>query len=631
MRGLACLVVLAFGCTSEPEGRLECDNLDESHCMLPFPSDYYRVGGKVDIPVAAMPKHREGKPIDPAGFKPDGWSTVTQIYFAMDGVTLTGTALGSGAIDKSIEPTSKTLIIDAQTGALHPHWVEFDYLSQDSGWPTVALRVAKPLEYGRRYVVAIRGLVDANGTEMPPTRGFKALRDGGTPPVVGIEDRRGKFESDVFAVTNRAGVDRSSLQLAWDFTTTREEPVTKPLLTARAKLMALIGDMGPEYTIFKVDTDVDGPNGNIAIKVWGNAKIPNFLEPKDRDGIKKLHLGSDGLPEPVGTVDVEFAIQIPRVALTSPTRSAVMQYGHGFLGRKAEADGGWLRGWANRHNFLVLQTDMEGMNEEAGITWFQVLPGDAGLTPHLSGWPFQGIMNHIALQRMMKGRFLADTDPRYTKAGQPYYDPARLFYHGNSQGGTIGNIVISMSTDITRALLGTPGVAFAFLVSRATQWETLGPIIEGGYPEKRDMQVLLGLVQSAFDRFEPAAFIRRATQDPPPGLPLHQVLIHVAKEDKQVHNDVSAMNARVAGAKLLQPSLRPMWGVSSVASPTMESAVVEFDFGLPENPNPNRPVSNPDDPHDWVRKDPVAQDQGFHFFDTGTIQDFCGGPCKRPH
>jgi hypothetical protein len=631
MRGWACLVVLAFGCSHEPEGRIECDNLDESHCMLPFPTDYYRVGNQISIPVAAMPKHREGKPIDPGNFKPAGWSTVTQIYFAMDGVKLDGTAQGSKSIDQSILPTTKTLIIDAQTGALHPHWVEFDYLSQDSGWPTVALRVAKPLEYGRRYVVAVRDLIGENGAVMPPTRGFKALRDGTTPEVVGVEDRRGHFESDVFPVLARAGVDRSTVQLAWDFTTTPEEPVTKPLLTARAKLMALIGDMGPEYTIFKVDTDVDGPGGNIAIKVWGNAKVPNFLEPKDKDGIKKLHLGSDGLPEPVGTVDVEFAIQIPRVALTSLSKSSVVQYGHGFLGRKAEADGGWMRTWANRHNFLVLQTDMEGMNEEAGITWFQVLPGDASLTPHLSGWPFQGIMNHIALQRMMKGRFLADTDPRYTKLGQPYYDPAKMYYHGNSQGGTIGNIVISMSTDITRALLGEPGVAFAFLVSRATQCETLGPIIEGGYPDKRDMQVLLGLVQSAFDRFEPAAFIARATKNPPAGLPLHQLLIHIAKEDKQVHNDVSTIEARVVGAKLLNPALRPLWGLTTVDGPTMESAVVEWDYGLAENPTPNRPISNVDDPHDWVRKDPVAQDQGMHFFDTGLIQDFCGGPCKRPH
>ncbi len=628
MRGTT-TVFLCFvaACSHEPEGRIECDNLDESHCMLPFPSDLYRVGNQIVIPVAAMPKHREGKPIDPGNFHADGWSTVSQIYFAMEGMTLDGTAQGSKAIDQSLLASSKTLIIDAETGALHPHWVEFDYESQDQGWPTGALRVAKPLEYGRRYVVAIRGLTDASGAVMPATRGFRALRDNTAPEVVGIEERRARFEEQVFPVLTRAGVDRASLQLAWDFTTTREEPVTKPLLTARAKLMQLIGDMGPEYTITKVDMDVDA---NIATKVWGLAKIPNFLEPKDKDGIKKLHLGSDGLPKPVGTVDVEFAIQIPRSALTSATKAAVIQYGHGFLGRKAEADGGWMRTWANRHNFLVLATDMEGMNEEAGITWFSVLPSDASLAPHLSGWPFQGIMNHIALQRMMKGRFLADTDPRYTNAGQPLYDPARLYYHGNSQGGTIGNIVVSMSTDITRALLGEPGCAFAFLVSRADQWLSSGPIIEGGYPDKRDMQVLLGLVQTAFDRFEPANFIKRVTDNPPPGLPSHQILMHVAKEDRQVHNDVSAIEARVLGARLLEPALRPVWGLTTAPGPLMQNGMVEFDFGLAENPTPNRPVSNPEDPHDWVRKDSIAQDQGFHFLETGKIENFCDGSCN-PH
>jgi len=621
------LVPLA-GCDHPPEGRIERDNLDESHCMLPFPTDYYRVGSQIQIPIAAMPVHREGKPVDPGNFKPVGWPTLTPIYFAMDGVTLQG-VVPKDAIGKSIEAASKTLIIDADTGALQPHWVEFDYESEDAGWPTVALRLAKPLDYNHRYVVAIRDLVDATGAVMPATRGFRALRDHSSPEVVGVEERRTRFEEKVFPVLAKAGVDRASLQLAWDFTTTTEEAVTQPLLTARAKLMALIGDLGPEYTVTKVEDAPDGPTGSIATMVTAIAKVPNFLEPKDKDGIKKLHLGADGLPEPVGTMDVEFTLQIPRSALTSATPAAVVQYGHGFLGRKAEANGSWMRTWANRDNFLVLATDMEGMNEEAAITWFSVLPSDASQAAHLSGWPFQGIMNHLALQRMVKGRLLQDTDPRYTKNGQPYYDPARLYYHGNSQGGTIGNIVISMSTDITRALLGEPGVGFAFLVSRATQWQSQGAIIEGGYPEKRDMMVLLGLVQVAFDRFEPANFVRRATVDPPPGLPVHQILIHVAKEDKQVNNDVNAIEGRVVGARLMQPAVRPIWGLEPATPPlTGQNGWVEFDYGLAENPSPNRPVSNADDPHDYPRKDPVAQDQGWHFLETGEIQNYCDGSCN---
>jgi hypothetical protein len=40
--------------------------------------------------------------------------------------------------------------------------------------------------------------------------------------------------------------------------------------------------------------------------------------------------------------------------------------------------------------------------------------------------------------------------------GGPLIDPAQIWYHGNSQGGTMGNLVVTLSRDVTRGGLGVP-------------------------------------------------------------------------------------------------------------------------------------------------------------------------------
>jgi hypothetical protein len=362
--------------------------------------------------------------------------------------------------------------------------------------------------------------------------------------------------------------------------------------------------------------------------VYSGPSVPSFLLPKGADGIKRLRYDAAGEPVLEGTIDAEFTLQIPRSVWEGTTPAAVVQYGHGFLGAKSEANGAWLREWANRDGFLILCTDMEGMNEEAAATWLAQLPDDLSTAPLLADWPHQGIMNHLALQRMMKGRFLRETDARVTRAGAPLYDPARLYYHGNSQGGTIGNIVISNSVDITRALLGVPGVALSFLVHRASQWQIFASAISARYPGRRDMSAIMGLVQIAFDRFEPTYYLRHLSDAPFPGLPRHQALIHAALGDAQVNNDVSQLMARVVGARLVQPALRPVWGLESMAAPMSDAnAYVEFDFGVPLDATGNRPESTETDTHSGPRKSLIAEAQGWHFLTTGEIIQTCDGAC----
>ncbi len=623
---LLALLAACEGSPSGSEGSPDCDNLDESHCLFPFPSNRFLPAGprRIELPLAAMPLSTAPKHVDPTRYGlHDGFSTVTPILFHLEGATLTGVAT-KGTIDSSLAATSKTVIIDTETGERWPHFAEFDYLAERSA-PTLVLRVAKPLLHDHRYVVAIRGLVDADGATLPATRGFASLRDHAPSAVVGVEERQARFDAEVFPVLEKAGIARSGLQLAWDFTTTSEDNPIHLLLAMRDKLFAAIGEDGPEYTITKVEDRTDGP---IAKVVTGIAKVPSFLLPKDPDGIKRVRLDAMGEPMLDGTMDTEFTLQIPRSALTSPTPAAIMQYGHGFLGGKSEANTGWLADFANERNFLVIAIDMEGMNEEAAVTWFSLLPSDLSTAPLLSEWPHQGIMNHLAIQRMVKGRLFKDTDPRYTKAGAPYYDRDRLYYHGNSQGGTIGNIVVANSIDVKRAVFGVPGTAFSFLVHRANQWQLIASALAGRYPGTRDMSAIMGLVQIAFDRFEPSYYAAHMSQNPFPGAPAHEVLLQAALGDAQVNNDVSQLNARIIGAKLVEPALRPVWGLESKAAPfAMGNGYVEFDFGVALDQTGNRPEATDTDTHGLPRKSKQAQAQSWAFFETGTITHTCEGAC----
>lgn len=632
------LVVLAPSCSStsteeEPSfGEEGCDNLDESACLFPFPSDFFRKPGgpygqkyHLDFGDKLPVSSRTGERVSSDAFKVhDGYPVVPAITFVLPKASTTGTAPLED-IAASQRPDSKTLIIDTQTGERVAHWVELDYHAEDLGERIFQIRVADALQHDRRYVVAIRGLVDDAGQPVPATRGFEALRDNKPTRGYGLEERRAHFEADVFPVLERAGVARSELQLAWDFTTTTFEGSTSRLLTMRDRLYDAIGDQGPEYTVTNVVTDPDGPDGPIAKIIEAVAKVPSFVLPPPGDAQpRRLRLDANGLPTIEGFEDVKFRVQVPRIALTAPNKMAVMQYGHGFLGRDGEANNGWIRDWSNRHGFLILSANMQGMDQVAGVVWFLRLPEDATNASHIAEEPLQGLINHLALQRLMKGRFL--TDPNIQGTSGPIYDPERLYYHGNSQGGTMGNLVVLPSRDVKRALLGVPGVAIGFLLARASQWEEQSSLLSGSYSDVFGFTTVMCLVQLGWDKTDAINFAPRWADLP--NTPPKQVLLQAALEDSQVNIDVSRLLARLYKAKLVQPATREVFGLEPGVPPiTGANAYTEVDYGVPPRPKSNRPANAETDTHGYPRKQKTMQDQAWHFFETGEVIHTCDGPC----
>lgn len=631
------LVVVAPSCSSEstsndaPVGDPACDNLDESACLLPFPSDFFRKEGgpygqahHLDFG-PSMPKQEDNETrVSPEPFKVhDGFPVVPAITFALDGASMQGVPTLAD-IGASTKPDSKTLLVDTTNGQLVPHWTELDYIAEDAGKRVVQIRVTDALAHDRRYVVAVRNLVDDGGQVIAAKRGFAALRDKTPSNVAGIEGRRAHFDANVFPVLEKAGVARKDLQLAWDFTTSSEKGATNRLLTMTDRLYAAIGEEGPEYKIDKTIPDPEGPTGTIATILEATAKIPSFVLPPVPAEARRLRLDEQGLPKIDGFEDVKFRIQVPRIAATSANKMAVMQYGHGFLGGDEEANNGWLREWANRHGFLILSTNMQGMTTAAGVVWFTKLPSDITNMSHVSEEPLQGIMNHLALQRLVKGRL--KNEPALQKAGAPMFDPARIYYHGNSQGGTMGNLVVLPSRDVTRAVLGVPGVSIGFILARASQWQELAPAIGRYYSDPYEFASIGSLVHVSWDKTDAVNFAPLWSRIP--NAPPKQVLLQTGLEDSQVNNDVTRLLARLYKAKLIAPSPKDVFGLEPATPPlTGTNAYQEVDFGVAPRPRTNRPSAKETDTHGKARKMTIMQDQSWHFLETGEIKAVCSGVC----
>ena len=90
---------------------------------------------------------------------------------------------------------------------------------------------------------------------------------------------------------------------------------------------------------------------------------------------------------------------------------------------------------------------------------------------------------------------------------------------------------------------------------------------------------------------------------------------------------MSFLLARAVGAKLLTPAVRPVWGVPEVPYPFSGTAMVEFDFGKPQNPDPTMPPPKANDTHLDLRKLPAGQAQLWHFLETGEVKSVCDGAC----
>jgi hypothetical protein len=633
-----------------------CDPIAQRKCLMPFPNDFFTVpdatsgtGRRVHFDPASMPSNSAGVGIDPSEWnRNDGFSPGAMIVTYVPNLDL----VASGAapvtdIGASLHADQPVVLLDAATGERWPIWSELDSQADPANERVLAVRVARNLPEGHRFIVALRNLRDSSGALLPTERGFRIYRDDIPTFTPAIEARRGHF-GDLFATLDHAGIARSELQSAWDFTVASEQNIAGRMLHIRDHAFATLGGGAPDFTVDAVQENVDD---RTLRRVTGTFTVPNYLTGDGSPGSRFQYApgaGPDAVPVRNGDFTAAYICNIPRWSAADgndpvrPARGAI--YGHGLLGDRGEVNSGNVRQFGNDHGLVMCATDWSGFAEEDIGVAAQTLQ-DVSNFPKIADRTQQGFLNQLFLARLVKSPDGFASDPAFQAgAGDTPVLDGTVFYDGNSQGGILGGAIAALATDWTRSVLGVPGMNYSTLLQRSSDFVDYQAVLNPSYPDEMDRMLWFSVVQMLWDRSEGNGYANHLTDDPYPGTPRHQVLYQVAFGDHQVANVTAEVAARTVGARILLPGLLPgrtpdvvpFWGITPVSFlPWNGSAIVYWDSGNPAPPTGNVAPFAPDygiDPHESPRRAVNAQQQKSDFLRTdGVLVDTCAGvPCLAP-
>jgi hypothetical protein len=315
-------------------------------------------------------------------------------------------------------------------------------------------------------------------------------------------------------------------------------------------------------------------------------------------------------------------VLIPQSAKDSP--APIIEYGHGLFGEKEQIQSSHFRSFMNEYNYIFVGTDLQGMSNPDVDAVIAAL-GSGKFSEIQTMWDrlHQGFLNHLVLLRMMKTAF--SQDPmlgQYVKGDEAYY-------HGISQGGIMGSVILAATNDVDRGALGVMGMPYSLLVFRSVDFDQFLTLIRLFYPDRRTNQLLLAMGQMPWDRVEPMGWAHHVTENPIGGVNTKEVLMRAAIADHQVTTVGAHILARTMKAPLLDSGLQDagirydIWGLDKVESTDSGSFYIELDFGLPGEPACNVPMPLCNDPHERPRRLQSSRIQLDEFLQNGTGTNHC--------
>jgi hypothetical protein len=678
---IAALLVATPLASAQDVGR--CDPLDPSVCLQPWPNDYFTVadattdtGRRVNLDLASMPRNAAGKPIDPTDFnRNDGFSPGQEIVTHVPGLDNPAAfhrtrAVPITDISATYDRNQPIVVLNADTGKRHLIWSELDSNVSDPANVNLLIRPGVNFDEGGHYIVALRFLKDSAGRTIRAQQPFRIYRDKIASSDPAVEARR-KHMEDIFKTLKRAGIRRSDLYLAWDFTVASKRNLSERMLHIRDDAFAQLGDTNladlavqgasPQFAVTKVtdyqpcgsDGCQSGESDRLLRQVEGRVNVPCYLDAAGCPSGSQFAYGPDGLPLRIpGNVDpANFVCIIPRSAVTgttvNPARPSL--YGHGLLGTASQVSGGAIQALASEHNILLCASDWIGLAQE-DIPNAAAILGDISHFSSLADRSQQGMLNFLYLGRAMIHPLGFSTDPAFQWNGTPLIDTSRLYYDGGSQGGIMGGSLTAVAPDFTHAALGVPGMNYSTLLQRSVDFDEFAPILYNAYPNELERQLIFSLIQMLWDRAEANGYAHHITDDPLPNTPAHKVLLDMAYGDHQVSNWATEVEARTIGASMRTPPLDPgrsneqipFFGIPPVTSWPYNGSLFEvWDVGplrtvggqvkgTPPPPPENVPNREGVDPHGPdASEQPTARTQISEFLQPdGTFVDVCGpSPC----
>jgi hypothetical protein len=609
----------------------ECNPLGGTNCMTPWPSAIYQIedaasptGFRNAVPLGAWPSNRGGVFVDPepvfnqrTGVNPAS-PILTAFETGVDGSNL----VYHDDFPASVTAASPTVLIDAATGELVEHFAELDSRAADTpASQALFIRPARLLDFGTRYIVAIKKTLKApGGGDLPIPPGFQAILDGGGghPLLDRVRDRY----PDIFASLEAHGIAQGELVVAWDFVTADKADVQRDLIAARDRALEAIGD-GSSLD-FAVESDEPDSDPLIARRIEGTFTSPLLLSQDGRSTTEtRIVRDAGGLPMVVGTYQARFTAIVPECALTAEEPVPMMIYGHGLLGSHEQAASGGVKALVGRQCMVAYGTDFRGFSEldlqNVALTLNDLNTGDRFFPVQI-----QGLIDHIALTRVAQGP-MAETLFVGDKGEGPVtlVDPAQVHYYGISQGGIMGGLVMAYEPAIARGVLQVGAINYSLLLERSRDWPTYRDIMIGAYADPLDVALLLNIMQEQWDT-DPANIASDLLTGGIPGTPPKQILMQIAVADDEVANAASEYQARSMEMETLGPSVYEPYGVPEAAGP-LSSGLAIYDFDLGDSIPRGNQAPPDNEVHGRLRFHQAAIDQIGTFLFTGEIQSFCSG------
>ena len=610
------------------------DETSRARCLLPYPSDFWRkpdastpTGSRIRLAPSAQPRRATGEVADPhETVVHDGASTTPMLVAALPGdVSRDGLPSVNDELSVSEGPDSPTVIIEADTGKRVAHYVDlFDTADGDPYEPLV-LRAFAPLAPRTRYIVALRGVRaggdDAAGRLAEPAAGFRRLRDGELDKDPALAAISARMNAEVLDPLTRAGVDRKTLQLAWDFTTGSVESPMRDMLRVRELTLAHLAAGPPAI---RVTQSTDGDRGFARI-VRIEMDVPQFLT---SDGVDaKLVRGANGEVEQRGIRKVAALVCIPNAAWNGKPAGRPLAYGHGFFGSTEEVESATGRAIAERLGAVTFGTTWTGMAKDdlsalvGGISDHPETIADFAERVH------QAMASWIVLTAAMQTSATSLAELKRTD-GTLAYDPTRLSYFGASQGHILGGVLFALAPRLERAIFNVGGGGYAHMLPRSTNFGAFGLALDLTFKDARVSQAFLSMFQRAMDGVDPAFWAPYVTTTPLPGSPpARRVLMQIGLGDSAVPNAASFYHARALGLVQLTPSPKRVPGLVEGGGGPGVNALTVFDYGVDTSSAAPRPTG-PNPVHDSLRLNERALRQMDAFLaPDGVMVQPCDGPC----
>jgi hypothetical protein len=605
-----------------------CDPTDSANCMLPYPNDYFTrpdpstpTGLRLDFKSGHMPTGKSGQSIFTDAYNlNDGFSPNNIMVARVPGLDTPEafrandlvSQLNIGAYAASDQ---RVVLLDARTGQRVPIWAEIDMIpgtpnphNNDAVQGTTADRTllihpAVSLEYGHRYIVALRDLTTAAGTTIEPNEVFREYRDGIRTSNRQVEDHRPHM-NQLFATLGEAGIARDDLYLAWDFTVASKENLTGPAVAMRNDAFAQLGDTdladgkvqghSPDIQI-TAETELatcpdDAPcengesryafktvQGTITVPCYMNAPGPDYsVSEADIPCASGSRLNyAPGTNRPVQAVDshgdpvtwqAPFTCTIPRAGANTPLEKTsgnkAIVFGHGLM--QSNLTTIRLAQFPGAMSGVTCGTDWTGLSADDLVKFLALMigKGDLSLFPALPDRTVQGYVNALYLARALAASDGFAAEPEFQDSeGHPIFevdqdDTARdLVYYGISLGGINGGAATALAPDWKRASLAVPGMGFTTLLTRSSQFNRFLPPIYAAYPDPLQRSVGISILQILWDRGEPSAYSRSIVDGL--GTPSHRIVMQESFGDHQVTNIQTETLARTLGVTLRVPGTGP--------------------------------------------------------------------------